>query len=189
MRTIGNILFLLMSVAIILFILAFANVSPFNRFWSVLEGDLSMPGEFMAVDRQEPVDSSRALKVIFVTSVSDDLPIAFGPEKHQTNVLIGESDQNMYHFTNLSDDTLYFRPVHSVFPSKVSGDYKMLDCFCFKDMVLMPHEEADIPMIYYIKPTLDSEVSSITMHYSLFKREKNQLELMKTQKGILRKTS
>lgn len=159
-----------------MFVFGYANVPLFKRFCSAIGIGISPnaePGE-----KQEDIvaDSTRPLKVQFTTTVNDELPIMFESEKSSSEIYVGESDKNIYHFVNLSDDTLYFRPVHSVFPAQASKKYTMLECFCFQDMTLMPHEDISVPLVYYFKPDLDPKVDRVTMHYTLFKRDKDDVD-------------
>ena len=180
MKTNSKILLGLVGVAIIMFVFGYANVPLFKRFCSAIGINLSPNAEIVAEDGEIAIDSARPLKVLFTTSVNDDLPIVFEAKKHSSNIFVGENDKNIYHFVNMSDDTLYFRPVHSVFPADASKKYTMLECFCFRDMILLPREEVEIPLVYYFKPSLSEEVNRVTMHYTLFVRDKDDLDLVGT---------
>ena len=180
MKRNSKILLGLVAVAIVMFIFGYANIPLFKRFCSAIGIDLSPNAEVAAETSEIEIDSTRQLKVLFTTSVNDDLPIVFESKKHQSDVFVGESDKNMYHFVNMSDDTLYFRPVHSVFPADASKRYSMIECFCFRDMMLLPHEEVEVPLVYYFKPSLSDEVNRVTMHYTLFKRDKDDVDLTGT---------
>ncbi len=180
MRRNGKVLLILLGVAVVMFVFGYANIPIFKSFCSAIGINLSPNAEIAAQDEEIQVDTTRPLKVIFTTSVNDNLPIVFDAKKHHANIYVGQSDKNTYHFVNMSDDTLYFRPVHSVFPAEASKKYTMLQCFCFKDMTLNPHEEVEVPLVYYFKNSLDKDVDRVTMHYTLFKRDKNDLELTGT---------
>lgn len=169
----------LLAVIVIMFAFGYANVPIFKRFCSAIGIGLSPQSEVEEGSDEIKVDTSRPLKVIFTTSVNDDLPIIFKSEKNSADTFVGQSERNVYHFTNMSDDTLFFRPVHSVFPAKASKRYTMVECFCFKDMVLMPHEDVAVPLVFYFQNDLDPEVDRVTMHYTLFKRDKNPDEFQK----------
>jgi cytochrome c oxidase assembly protein subunit 11 len=171
MKRNNKILILLLAVVVGMFVFGYANVPLFKRFCSAIGIGLSPNSAPEQKTEEVLVDKSRPLKVLFTTTVNDDLPIMFDSEKKSSNIFVGESDKNNYHFVNLSNDTLYFRPVHSVFPAAASKRYTMTECFCFKDMMLLPHEDVSVPLVYYFKPELNKEVTRVTMHYTLFKRE------------------
>ena len=169
----------MITVIVAMFIFGYANVPLFKRFCSAIGIGLSPNAEIGNDSTEVVLDKTRPLKVIFTTTVNDDLPILFKSEKNSSNIFVGESDRNIYHFTNLTDDTLYFRPVHSVFPAQASKRYTMLECFCFRDMVLMPKEDVAVPLVYYFKNDLDPEVNRVTMHYTLFQRDRDPNEFQK----------
>lgn len=172
-----KILIALVVIIVGMFIFGYANVPLFKRFCSAIGINLSPNVEISEKADSVVVDKTRPLKVLFTTSVNDDLPIVFQAGKKSSNTYVGESDKVIYHFTNMTNDTLYFRPVHSVFPAAASKRYTMLECFCFKDMMLLPKQNVSVPLVYYFNPTLDREVTRITMHYTLFKREKTEEEI------------
>jgi len=172
-----KILIILVVVVIGMFIFGYANIPLFKRFCSAIGINLSPNVEVQEDADSVVVDETRPLKVLFTTSVNDDLPLLFESQKKSSEIYVGQSDRNVYHFVNMSDDTLYFRPVHSVFPAEASKKYTMLECFCFKDMMLLPKEDVSVPLVYYFNPSLDKEVTRVTMHYTLFKREKNEEEI------------
>ncbi len=180
MKRNSKILLGLLAVAVIMFAFGFANVPLFKQFCAAIGIDLSPNAGASQDEAGIEVDSTRQLKVLFTTSVNDDLPIVFESKKHESEVFVGESDKNMYHFVNMTDDTLYFRPVHSVFPADASKKYSMIECFCFRDMMLLPHEEVEVPLVYYFKPSLSEEVNRVTMHYTLFQRDKDDVDLTGT---------
>jgi cytochrome c oxidase assembly protein subunit 11 len=180
MKRNSKVLLVLVAVAIVMFVFGYANIPLFKRFCSAIGIDLSPNAGATQEESGIDVDSTRQLKVIFTTSINDDLPIVFKSKKHESKVYVGESDKNMYHFVNMSDDTLYFRPVHSVFPAEASKKYSMIECFCFKDMMILPHEEVEVPLVYYFKPSLSDEVTRVTMHYTLFKRDRDDINLKGT---------
>ncbi|MBD3381031.1 MAG: hypothetical protein GF404_02420 [candidate division Zixibacteria bacterium] len=176
MKRNSKVLLILALVAVGMFIFGYANVPLFKAFCSSLGINLSPNAEIGEEDEEIEVDQSRPLKVLFTTTVNDDLPIMFESKKDKAEIFVGQQDKNIYHFVNLSDDTLYFRPVHSVFPAEASKRYTMIECFCFKDMTLMPKEDIEVPLVYYFKPSLSEKIGRVTMHYTLFKRTKDEVE-------------
>src|SRR4030067_2515999 len=119
---------------------------------------------------QEPSD--RKVTILFTGVVANDMPIAFKADKAFEEIKLGEESKTSYHFVNLSNDTIYFRPVHSVLPENAATKRTLSKCFCFDDQVILPHQEYTLPVLYSFKSDLDPEVENITMHYTLFPKEK-----------------
>ncbi|MCL5019172.1 MAG: cytochrome c oxidase assembly protein, partial [Patescibacteria group bacterium] len=151
---------------VIMFLFAYANVPLFKLFCSAVGIQLS-PNEKVVV-KNEP--AGREIEVQFSTIVADNLPIIFNPKERTQKIHLGVPSHNPYRFVNMSDRSVYFRPVHSVLPQSASKKLTMTECFCFKDMLLEPKEERSVPMTYVFHKDLDRGVMSITMNYTIFKR-------------------
>lgn len=54
-----------------------------------------------------------------------------------------------------------------------------LQCFCFEEQRLNPHEEVDMPVFFYIDPEFDADprmarVDTITLSYTFFEAKEGQ---------------
>lgn len=54
-----------------------------------------------------------------------------------------------------------------------------LQCFCFEEQRLNPHEEVDMPVFFYIDPEFDEDpqmarVDTITLSYTFFEAKDGQ---------------
>ncbi|OGC77205.1 MAG: hypothetical protein A2145_05350 [candidate division Zixibacteria bacterium RBG_16_40_9] len=116
--------------------------------------------------------NGRQVTVLFTSVVAANAPILFKPKESFQTIKVGETAKNEYRFVNLSNDTIYFRPVHSVLPENAATKLTLSKCFCFDDQVILPHQEYTLPVLYSFKSDLDPEVENITMHYTLFPKEK-----------------
>lgn len=163
----------LAALGIGMFAFGYANVPLFQMFCSAVGIQVQNPDNIRVgtLDADGEVDTGRDLKVLFTTTVNDGLPVVFESSKSRATVHPGATDQVDYRFVNLSADTLYFRPVHSVYPAEANKKYDMIKCFCFQDMILLPHEEQVHPLVYSFHTDLEAKVQRVTMHYTLFKRD------------------
>ena len=166
-----KLLIVLLALGIGMFAFGYANVPLFKMFCSAVGINVSTPQDIERSQQETTLDKTRELKVLFTTTVNDNLPILFESDKSRSTVYLGATDEVQYSFVNLSNDTLYFRPVHSVYPAEANKKYNMIKCFCFQDMTLLPHEEQTHPLIYSFHNDLDGKVTRVTMHYTLFKRD------------------
>jgi cytochrome c oxidase assembly protein subunit 11 len=169
----SKLLIVLAAFGVGMFAFGYANVPLFQMFCSAVGIQIQNPDniEVGVVTGDGEVDTSRELKVLFSTTVNDQLPILFESSKSRVTINPGATDQVDYRFVNLSSDTLYFRPVHSAYPAEANKKYDMIKCFCFQDMILLPREEQVHPLIYSFHTDLKEEVKRVTMHYTLFKRD------------------
>ncbi len=169
----GKLLIWLVALGVGMLAFGYANVPLFQMFCSAVGIQVQNPDniEIGVITGDGEVDTSRDLKVLFTTTVNDKLPILFESSQSRVKIHPGATDQVDYRFVNLSNDTLFFRPVHSVYPAEANKKYDMIKCFCFQDMTLLPHEEQIHPLVYAFHTDLKQSVKRVTMHYTLFKRD------------------
>lgn len=116
-----------------------------------------------------PQPTGRMIEVFFEPKIYDALPVQFFPDEMSQKIEVGVDVRNTYHFKNLSNETVHFRPVHQVSPPWVGKDFGMKVCFCFNDQTIGPGETRDFPIVYSFAPTLEERVNVVTIRYSLFK--------------------
>ena len=61
-----------------------------------------------------------------------------------------------------------------VTPQKAGAYFHKIQCFCFEQQRLLPGEEIDMPVFFYIDPELATDrrlrgVSSLTLSYTFFR--------------------
>lgn len=57
--------------------------------------------------------------------------------------------------------------------------FVLIQCFCFEEQRLNPHEEVDMPVFFYIDPEFDEDprmarVDTITLSYTFFEAKEGQ---------------
>lgn len=120
--------------------------------------------------------TDRKVKVTFGAQVNDNLPVRFFPEERQQTVVVGEKVYNTYHFKNTSQETVRFRPIHSVSPPDANRVYAMTVCFCFNDQEIEPGGERSFEIEYILGEDLDRRVSSVQVNYSLHHITKEEMK-------------
>lgn len=63
--------------------------------------------------------------------------------------------------------------------SMITSSVFCLQCFCFEEQRLNPHEEVDMPVFFYIDPEFDEDprmarVDTITLSYTFFEAKEGQ---------------
>lgn len=139
-------------------------------------------------DVQE-TSGGRDVKVLFTGVVAGDLPVYFKPKYSIEKVKLGQRFENEYKFVNMSDDTVYFRPVHSILPEDAAKKFTMMKCFCFDDQTMLPHEEKTFPVISILSADLNPEVEQVTLHYTLFPKDKAEMERNRTVPNVAQNTA
>ena len=115
----------------------------------------------------------RTIAVRFDANVSAGLPWKFVPEQTEINVRIGEVVTIFYTVTNQSARTTYGQAAYNVAPLTVGAYFQKINCFCFTEQTLAPGETREMPVVFYVDPTLaaDAEndgLNTITLSYTFY---------------------
>ncbi len=173
----NKLLLILAGVFSVMLVFGYANDRLFKLFCDAIGISLSPNSNYDpdAINTLS-VDTTRTIKVVFNTEVMRDVPAFFTVKERSYDIHLGKTYENDYTFINRSNDTLYVRPVHSVYPASASTKYTMMECFCYDDMTLYPKQEITLPLTFYFSNDVSPYVNRIVMHYSLVKRDKDQVK-------------
>jgi cytochrome c oxidase assembly protein subunit 11 len=127
--------------------------------------------------------SNRTVEVDFNTNVRG-LAWDFEPNVPSQVARLGDSKLAFFKVTNNSDQPLTGRAVYNVTPESAGGFFSKLECFCFTNQTLQPHQSAEFPVVYYVDPRFGTdddtrEIKVITLSYTFFPAK----PLAKTQQG------
>lgn len=125
-------------------------------------------------DRMQAVERSKRISVKFSSEVSPQLPWTFKPEQREVQVLPGETALAFYKAKNLSDDPLIGVATYTVVPDRAAAYFSKIQCFCFDEQLLLPGEEIDMPVFFFIDPDYARDpamahTNDIVLHYTFFK--------------------
>jgi cytochrome c oxidase assembly protein subunit 11 len=128
----------------------------------------------------------RTVKVRFDANLAPGVPWTFTPEKQEVELGLGENGLAFYKVKNTSNRAVTAVATYNVTPHKVGPYFQKLECFCFQDRTLQPGEEMELPVIFYVDPSLATdknvkEVTEITLSYTFF--EAGSTELKQAQVG------
>ena len=157
------------GVGVLMFGFAFANVPAFKLFCRKLGFGLS-PNNTEAKTTSAAVSGNREVEVLFMGIVAGGAPISFEAVEATKEVRLGRQTETAYRFVNLSNDTIRFRPVHSILPEGAATRFSLKKCFCFDDQTLLPKQEVTLPVVFSIAPDLDSNIERMTLNYTLFQK-------------------
>jgi cytochrome c oxidase assembly protein subunit 11 len=171
--------FLLGGLVLVMFSFAYANVPLFKLFCQRFGLDGS--GKAGIIGGAPPPPSSttgdvldRTIQVKFMGITGTGLPVQFGPSTPLLQVHPGKPIQIEYSFTNMSDDSVYFRAVHSVMPQPAAREFQLMECFCFTDQTLAPRESRRMPVLFALSPRTPANVNEVILSYTLFPRDPNR---------------
>lgn len=164
----GNLrlLLILVSVALTMILVAFIVLPPIYNFFCEKAGGQYRPNN-ESVAAAPVVATGRFIEVFFESKVFDNLPVRFWADQPRQTIEVGGRASNTYHFQNLSDQPVRFRPVHQVNPGQIVSAFGMPVCFCFNDQEIGAGETRTWPVVYTIAANADPRVKDMTICYSL----------------------
>ncbi len=115
--------------------------------------------------------SKQTVTVAFDSNVSPGLPWRFEPEQRSVTVHLGEQKLVFFSAENLSDKTTVGHATFNVTPETSGIYFNKIQCFCFNEERLDPHQKVDMPVVFYVDPAFakDSDmahVDTITLSYT-----------------------
>ncbi len=128
------------------------------------------------------VVGSKQFLVQFDSNVAPGLAWRFAPEQPKLEVRVGETMTVFFRITNLSDRETTGMATYNVQPELIAPYFNKLQCFCFNEMVLKPHESVDVPVVFFIDPEaaknrdLD-KIAAISLSYTFFASKRTEKPL------------
>jgi cytochrome c oxidase assembly protein subunit 11 len=120
---------------------------------------------------------SRTINVQFVANVHRNLPWTFTPKQHEVKVKLGENFLAYYFAKNNGARPIVGMATYNVSPDKAGIYFSKVQCFCFEEQLLTPGQSMDMPVLFYIDPTMDKDpnlkgVTTVTLSYTFFEYKK-----------------
>eukprot|EP01113_Clastostelium_recurvatum_P026671 TRINITY_DN3200_c0_g1_i4.p1 TRINITY_DN3200_c0_g1~~TRINITY_DN3200_c0_g1_i4.p1 ORF type:complete len:263 (-),score=46.13 TRINITY_DN3200_c0_g1_i4:87-875(-) len=118
----------------------------------------------------------RPLTINFNADLSDHLPWRFKPMQHTLQIIPGEPALAFYQATNKSETAITGVATYNITPQKAGNYFVKVQCFCFDEQRLGPHESLPMPVLFYVDPAiLDDpnlkDVNQLTLSYMFFRSE------------------
>lgn len=121
--------------------------------------------------------SKRTVMVAFDSNVAPGLPWRFEPEQRSVKVHLGEQKLVFFRAENLSDKPIVAHATYNVAPPQSGIYFNKIQCFCFHEERLGPHEKVDMPVVFFVDKGFGKDpdtrhVSTITLSYTLLRSAK-----------------
>ncbi|XP_030610515.1 cytochrome c oxidase assembly protein COX11, mitochondrial [Archocentrus centrarchus] len=121
----------------------------------------------------------RVIKVTFNADTHASMQWNFRPQQTEIFVVPGETALAFYRAKNPTDKPIIGISTYNVVPFDAGQYFNKIQCFCFEEQRLNPHEEVDMPVFFYIDPEFDSDprmarVDTITLSYTFFEAKEGQ---------------
>lgn len=114
------------------------------------------------------IDTSRTIKVQFITRMAKGIPWKFEPTVNEVSVHPGEMKFVDFYAKNQSQLTITGQAVPSVSPGIAAEYFQKIECFCFTQQPLKGGEEVNMGLQFYVDLDLPSEINTLTLSYTLY---------------------
>lgn len=114
------------------------------------------------------IDTSREIKIEFVTTVNGGKDWAFAPESATVKVHPGQASTVVFHATNPESRQTVAQAVPSVAPWRAAKYLRKTECFCFNNQPFEANEAKAMPVVFVVDPDLPDDVDTLTLSYTWF---------------------
>ncbi|XP_076456759.1 cytochrome c oxidase assembly protein ctaG-like [Babylonia areolata] len=154
--------------------MSYAGVPLYRMFCQAtgLGGTISRGHDTSKVETMQAVPE-RLLTVRFNADVASSMRWNFKPQQTEVKVLPGETALAFYTAKNPTDKPIIGISTYNVVPFEAGQYFNKIQCFCFEEQRLNPHEQVDMPVFFYIDPDFAEDpkleaVNTITLSYTFF---------------------
>ncbi|MGD9919068.1 MAG: cytochrome c oxidase assembly protein [Paenirhodobacter sp.] len=115
----------------------------------------------------------QTIEVRFDANVARGMPWKFRPVQNTMTLRIGETGLAFFEAENTSDRVVAGTAAYNVAPDTAGYYFDKIQCFCFTEQVLQPHEKVEMPVSFYVDPAITRDpdtdrIHSITLSYTFY---------------------
>jgi cytochrome c oxidase assembly protein subunit 11 len=157
----------LLVIAVLMFGFGYALVPVYKKICEITGINILTP---MTVSENEvrntQVDKSRSITIEFDANAQG--PWRFRPTVASMQVHPGEMAHVVYEVVNTQARSIDAQAIPSYAPQQAAAHVRKVECFCFKQQTLGPHQAKQMPVVFFIDPALPKDVKTITLSYTFF---------------------
>lgn len=119
---------------------------------------------------------TRMITVRFDANSDMKLPWKFEPLEKSVTVAIGKNRLVAFRAANESNEPTRGTATYNVTPFAAGKYFNKIQCFCFNEQRLAPHQSANLPVSFFIDPAMlddpeTRDITNITLSYTFFSYE------------------
>lgn len=152
---------LLVGVVVTMGVLAWASVPFYNWFCKVT----GFGGVTSVADAGSDEVLDETITIRFDASLASGMPWHFKPMQREMELKIGETGLAFYEASNPTDRVVAGTASYNVAPFEAGGFFTKIDCFCFEEQVLQPHETVQMPVTFYVDPEITRDRDAKFVHH------------------------
>nr|CAH7734743.1 unnamed protein product [Callosobruchus chinensis] len=115
----------------------------------------------------------KPIKIKFNADTAASMRWNFRPQQTEITVYPGETALAFYTAMNPTDEPVVGISTYNVIPFEAGQYFNKIQCFCFEEQMLNPHEQVDMPVFFYVDPDITEDpymeyVNELTLSYTFF---------------------
>ena len=148
---------------------------PYRMTLELVTDDLSAdPAKLLGGPCQLLID--REVTVRFDSNIDGALPWTVTPSKPVTDK-IGTTTTINFVAVNNSDKPTTGQAIFNVQPDKAGLYFNKIECFCFTQQTLQPHQRVEMPVVFFVDPDMAKDhdldyTRDITLSYTFYAENK-----------------
>ncbi len=149
--------------------LSFAAVPLYDIFCRVT----GYGGTTGRVEAAPGIAGADSVTVRFDASLARGMPWTFRPLQRELTVRLGEQALAFYRAHNPTSRPVKGIASFNVVPFEAGEHFKKIECFCFVEQTLAPGQSVDMPVSFYVDPSIradgdSSSLETLTLSYTFF---------------------
>jgi cytochrome c oxidase assembly protein subunit 11 len=157
----------LLVIAVLMFGFGYALIPLYKKICEVTGVNFLTPRDAtVTLPANTQIDKTRTVTVEFDGNAQG--PWRFRPTVASVTVHPGEMTQVVYEVVNTQARQVDAQAIPSYAPQQSAAFFKKVECFCFTQQTLGPHEARQMPVVFYIDPAMPKEVKTVTLSYTFF---------------------
>jgi cytochrome c oxidase assembly protein subunit 11 len=150
--------------------LGFASV-PLYRLFCQTTGFGGTPLRVSEARAREVDVTGDAMSIRFDANVERGMAWHFRPEQTTQQITLGGRKMAIYLARNDSDKPVTGRASYNIEPEQAAKYFNKVQCFCFTEQTLAPHQEVRMPVVFYVDPKIKDDpdardIEQITLSYT-----------------------
>lgn len=126
------------------------------------------------------VDTSRSITVKFDANTHSSIDWNFSPVQDKVIVHPGETALAFYRVKNPLDEPVIGVATYTVLPYEAGQYFNKIQCFCFEEQMLKPHEDIFMPVLFYIDPAFSKDpqlarFDDVVLSYTFFRSKDGEI--------------
>lgn len=162
------------SIAVAMFGLSFAAV-PLYKLYCQVTGK---PGQAVKEENNKVAVMDKIedqpLTIRFDANTHSSMQWNFKPVQEKIVVNPGETALAFYRATNPLDELVIGVATYTILPYEAGQYFNKIQCFCFEEQMLKPHEDVFMPVLFYVDPEITKDpqlggTSELVLSYTFFR--------------------